>query len=211
MARCIPSSLSGCDSPFSRWHAESGKGANGRNAGNTNGIDIIFRSSRSISSLSLSSSPSKPSLFSFSLRENSQSFLFFFQVHALMSVLRFLGVVCRSCSLLTLDLPDNFHPRMLASLLRLLQVSGDNAPTNIKQLTGEGSTLHSAKETADSSPQQTPATTSRISEVMMCLFQGCSKDALLPLLQALCEELVSSARLSPDCTQSLFSFLVHSN
>ena len=78
MARCIPSSLSGCDSPFSRWHAESGKGANGRNAGNTNGIDIIFRSSRSISSLSLSSSPSKPSLFSFSLRENSQSFLFFF-------------------------------------------------------------------------------------------------------------------------------------
>lgn len=132
------------------------------------------------------------------------SLFLFKQVGTLHSCLRFLKVVCLSCSKLELHLPDDFHIRLLAStlhFLRLLKLSKNNsteAPKNdCLHLEKKHVGHQSVKREMQMAKEGKCLGTEDIVEEGYCLvvslLQGCDPGLLPELLEGLGDEIVSDS------------------
>lgn len=129
----------------------------------------------------------------------------FNQVGTLHSSLRFLKVVCLSCSKLELNLPDDFHIRLLAStlhFLRLLELSKNNSTespkTNGLDLVKENGGHQSKIIEMQVAKEGKCLGKEDIVEEGYCLvvssLQGCDPVLLPELLEGLGDEIVSYSR-----------------
>lgn len=138
---------------------------------------------------------------------NMFSSLFSFnQVETLYSCLRFLKVVCLSCSKLELHLPDDFHIRLLAStlhFLRLLELYKSNSyetPKNNGLHLGKENDRHqSGRIEMQMAKEGKCLGIEDIVEEGYCLvvslLQGCDPVLLPELLEGLSDEIVSYSPL----------------
>lgn len=121
----------------------------------------------------------------------------FNQVGTLHSCLRFLKVVCLSCSKLDLHLPDDFHIRLLAStlhFLRLLELNKNNSTE--AQKNGKENDVHqTGKIEMQMAKEGKCMRREDIVEEGYCLvvslLQGCDPVLLPELLEGLGDEVVS--------------------
>ena len=131
--------------------------------------------------------------------------LLFTKVASLHSSLRFLKVVCLSCSKLELHLPDDFHVRLLASTLHFLKLLERNK--NSVNETPKNSDSNFEKENGYRSrvtvEQGKGSWSDDVVEQGYCLvvslLEGCDPLLLPELLDGLGDEIVS-------CPLSLISF-----
>ena len=140
------------------------------------------------------------------------SFLFSLnQIGTLHSCLRFLKVVCLSCSKLELHLPDDFHFRLLAStlnFLRLLELNKTNctdAPKNNGVHLGKINDGHQSgrKERRMTDQEKGSESEGIVKEgycLVVSLFEGCDPVLLPDLLEGLGDEIVSSTLWPCSCS-----------
>ena len=135
-------------------------------------------------------------------------FLFsFLQVGTLHSCLHFLTVVCQSCSTLELQIPDNFHVRLLASALHFLR----SLELNKNNSTGAPDSDHLQSEEENYGTQNEMLETITMNKgkgsksediaeegynLMVSLIEGCDTVLLPELLDGLCDEIVSVLKVT---------------
>lgn len=128
--------------------------------------------------------------------------VFFPEVASLHSSVRFLKVVCLSCSKLELHLPDDFHIRLLAStlhFLRLLELDKNNFTDIPKKtdsyLENENDDYQSRTTEMVLVEQEKASWSDDVVEQGYCLvvslLEGCEPVLLPELLDGLCDEIVS--------------------
>lgn len=122
------------------------------------------------------------------------------------SCLRFLKVVCQSCTKLHLKLPGDFHTRLLASTLHFLKTlqqerdHSTDAPAN--------GTLGKVKTTLreDSSGPESGDIFEEGYRLVVSLLEGCDPVLLSELLEGSCSEIVSNC----TCNCNLFIIVIRS-
>ena len=121
----------------------------------------------------------------------------FYQVETVHSCLHFLKIVCRSCSKLSLDLPEDLHIRLLASSLHFLRLLRSVEYGKKDERQSETENYHYKSDIIENvvADQRKDAETRDIMEegygLVLSLLEGCDPVLLPELLDGLCSGIVS--------------------